>query len=141
MLCGRCTPKNLQPEPHPCPRPIRPAPSHSRRGLLNALRPLHTKGLTARAPPLPPAYSACPLPLPEGAFNYFKPYRSTHLLCVRAHPRQTSCLCEAYRLPPSQAAAMAWGQAHALAKVIGLRTKKIHKRVHQNVLTLFTITL
>ena len=24
---------NLQPEPHPYPRPIRPAPSHSRRGL------------------------------------------------------------------------------------------------------------
>ena len=41
------------------------------------------KELTARAPPLPPAYSACPLPLPEGALNYFKPYLSTHLLCVR----------------------------------------------------------
>ena len=27
----------------------------------------HEKEITARAPPLPPAFSACPLPLPEGA--------------------------------------------------------------------------
>ena len=39
-----------------------------------------------RTPPLPPAYSACPLPLPEGALNYFKTYHSTHLLCVRPPP-------------------------------------------------------
>jgi len=81
-------PLRQDPNPHPYPRPIRPAPSHSRRGLahrrtyspsptptpgLFGLPPptpgggLHTEELTARAPPLPPAYSACPLPLPEGA--------------------------------------------------------------------------
>ena len=63
------------------------------------------KELTARAPPLPPAYSACPLPLPEGALNYFKPYHSAHLLCVRPPPT-ADFLLPLLGLPstPSQAA-------------------------------------
>ena len=78
--------------------------------------------------PLPRSQARCPLPLPEGAFNYFKPYHFTHLLCVRPHPRPTFCLFSRYR-PPHASLRFGMGRAHAREKVIRLRTKKVHKKV------------
>ena len=81
----------------------------------------------------PKTYSPCPTPspglfglpppTPGGGFDYLKHYHSTHLLCVRAPPRTSFCLCSAYRL---HQAMLRYGlvQAHALAKVIGLRSTR-----------------
>ena len=94
-----------------------PAPG----GGLNTMR---TRSAPIPIPTPPPArYARCPPPLPVGASNYFKPYHSTHLLCVRAHPRTPFCLCSAYRLHQAKLRYVLV-QPHGRAKVIGLRTPR-----------------
>ena len=95
---------------------------------------------TSRAPPPPPLRvcpdttlavardvpgrtARCPLPLPEGAFNYINTYHSTQLLCVRPTLARTTFFPLRGHSPGSMPRfASAWAQANALAKVLRLRT-------------------
>ena len=93
-----------------------PAPG----GGLNTLRPRSAKiPIPTPAPrslrSLPPSRSL------RGAFNYFKPYHSTHLLCVRPAPRQTFCLFSRYR-PPQASLPLRHGA--------GARSRKGHPATH-----------
>ncbi|HKM08729.1 MAG TPA: hypothetical protein VJ869_17360, partial [Sphaerochaeta sp.] len=66
-----------------------------------------------------PGLFGLPPPTPGGGFNYFKRNLSTHLLCVRAPPRSSFCLCSAYRLPASRATLWLAGRRTAEQRLSG----------------------
>ena len=110
---SRCLPK-IQPNrpnfplPHPPPaRAVRPRPSR----------------LGAR---VGPSDRSLPPPTPGGGLKLLQalPFH-TFIVCPALPAARTPfCLCSAYRLPASQANAMACRQAHGLAKVLRLRSPR-----------------
>ena len=126
-----------QPLPHPSPRSRRPssplalgrsgrsvrqlaAPPHSLGGLEYPVASLRQDPNPHPLPPL--AVARCPPPAPcGGALNYFKPFHSTHLLCVRPAPQPTFCLFSRYR-PPQASLPLRHGA--------GARSKKGHPATH-----------
>lgn len=90
--------------------------------------------------PPPLAIARCPPPAPCGGLLITSSPTIQHIYCVSAPPDRLFAFSLA-TIRPMPRYRFGMGRAHAQEKVIRLRTKKIHKKVHQNVLKLFTITL
>ena len=122
--CGRFNSAHVQyprPSPHPCPRPIRPAPSHSRRGL---------KMLCGRVAPLRqnPNPHPCPRPIRPAPSHSRRGLLITssptipHIYCVSAPlPRPIFYLFSRYR-PPHASLPLRHGT--------GARSRKGHPATH-----------
>ena len=123
--------------PVPTPAPgLFGLPPPSPGGGLNTLR---HRSATIPIPTPTPGLFGLPPPTPGGGFELLQalPFHTFIVCPPPSHGRFSFAFARPTVCPQAKLNAMACRQAHGRAKVIGLRTKKIH----QNVLTLFINTL